>query len=302
MKPWVKWVALVVLVAFLASFGTGFFAIGRMLAHFATTVPPAARPNATPALLGLPYEEWSAVSEDGVHLKAWWVPSPGQPRLAPVIVIHGLGAGKEFMLGYASYLHAQGRGALLIDLRGHGGSDPSLTTLGAREPLDIAAWVALLHDRGLPPPILWGTSLGAVAALRAAEAAAPGTLAGVIADAPFDTLRHTLAVHARLFFNLPEFPLVPLTAWQIGRRLDIRVDDIDSGKAVRSLHLPLLLIAAEHDRRMAPDSIRRLFAEANEPKRFYLIPGEDHESRHFGPGFQKALTDFLALCDQKSGN
>jgi len=293
--------------------GAALYEVSQMLAVFAITVPAASHPNLTPASLGLPFEAVEMVSSDGFHLRGWWIPAgvpgPGkgvmlqrrdgtrvlQPRM-PVLVIHGLGAGKEFMLGYALFLHAEGRGALLIDLRGHGESDPSPTTLGAREPLDVKAWLDWFADRGLGKPVLWGTSLGAVTAIRAG-AANNDRIAGVIADAPFDTLRHTLAVHARLYFGLPEFPLVELTAWQIGRRLGFDVDSVDNLKTVAEIHVPILVLAAERDHRMTPESVRRIFDRANEPKRFYLIPGDDHETRHFEAPYRDQISSFLELCD-----
>jgi hypothetical protein len=188
-----------------------------------------------------------------------------------------------------------GHPVLLIDLRGHGESEPGVTTLGAREPLDVEAWMAFLRQQGESKPILWGTSLGAVSVLRAA--AVDSEVAGVIADAPFDTLRHTLAVHAKLFFCLPEFPLVSMTAWQIERRLHFAISEVDSFAAVAKIHAPLLVLAAENDRRMVPSSVRAIFDRANEPKRFYLIPGEDHETRRFEPGFRETVASFLDLCD-----
>ncbi len=282
----------------LLAVGAALDQVSQMLAVFAITVPAASHPNLTPASLGLPFEAVGVVSSDGYHLRGWWVPPPaGAPPKTPVVVIHGLGAGKEFMLGYASFLHAEGRGALLIDLRGHGESDPSPTTLGEREPLDVKAWLDWFGSRGLAKPVLWGTSLGAVTAIRAG-AENNDRIAGVIADAPFDTLRHTLAVHARLYFNLPEFPLVELTAWQIGRRLGFDVDSVDNLRTVTEIHVPILVLAAERDHRMTPESVRRIFDRANEPKRFYLIPGDDHETRHFAPEFRREVAAFLDSCDQ----
>ncbi len=276
--------------------GIALFYVSRMLAQFAVTVPVAATPNLTPAHLGLPFEAWETLSPDGIKLAAWWVPAaPGVPSREPVVIVHGLGANKQFMLSFISLAHADGRPVLAIDLRGHGESQPGPTTLGAREPLDVQAWLALLKSQGHSHPILWGTSLGAVTVLRAA--AADPEVGGVIADAPFDTLRHTMAVHARLYFGLPEFPLLPLTVWQVERMLHFKVSEVDSFRAVAALRCPLLLMAAENDRRMSQASIRALYAAAHDPKEFYLMKGEDHERRLFGQPYRDAVTAFLDSCD-----
>ncbi|MDE1172042.1 MAG: alpha/beta fold hydrolase [Verrucomicrobium sp.] len=271
------------------------YLVSGMLAHFAMTVPAATKPNFTPSMLNLPYETRHVETADHTHLAAWWIPSSGKGQ--PVVVIHGLGASKEFMTGFIVVAHETGHPVLAIDLRGHGESDPGPTTLGSKEPLDVAAWVGQLRAEGYPHPILWGISLGAVTALR--SAAADPEIGGVIADAPFDTLAHTLAVHAKLYFNLPPFPLLYLTEWRMERQLHLAIAEVDSFRAARAVRCPLLIIAAGSDKRMSLSSVKAVYEAAHEPKRFYLSPGEDHETRRFGPEFRAATGDFLRFCDER---
>ena len=95
----------------------------------------------------------------------------GRPSAKPAFVIaHGLGDSLESYLGHAEFLRRRGHAVLLVDLRGHGGSEGSLTTLGGLESHDVRAGMQWLRDNGLATAGigLMGHSMGAVAVLLAA--------------------------------------------------------------------------------------------------------------------------------------
>lgn len=261
------------------------------LADLATKIPPTARPSLNPARMGLVCEEVELRSEDGFRLAAWWMPS-GKPGKAPVVILHGLGASKAHMIDYILFAQKQGHPTLAIDFRGHGGSDPSLTSIGFYESRDVTAAMQFVRERGTGDPVLWGTSMGAVSALLAA--ARDGEAAGLIADAPFDTYRQTVLHHARLFYGISEFPLITLAMPMIERRVGFRVDEVDCLRAAEQIQAPLLVLAGEKDMRMPPAMVKTIYERAAGPKEFWIIPGEGHENRNFGSQFQEKIADFLA--------
>ena len=87
-----------------------------------------------------------------------------------MVVGHGVGDSLESFTDFASRLNARGHTVLLLDFRGHGGSDAAYTTLGGREREDVRAAAQSLRDRGLAGSglVFVGFSMGAVAVLRAA--------------------------------------------------------------------------------------------------------------------------------------
>lgn len=266
----------------------------NMLADFACKVPPVAHPNISPETVGLSAETVFIQSNDHLKLAAWWIPAPGKTA---VVVVHGLGAGKDFMLNYMLLAHHEGHPVLAIDLRGHGESDSSPTSLGYHEAEDIHSWIDYLEKQGFAHPIIWGTSLGAASLLR--EAATDSRPSGLIADAPFDTLRHSLAIHGKLFFGLPEYPFIPLTVWQIERKLHFRVADINTLQEVKQIHSPLLILAAEKDQRMPLPTVEQIYETANSPKSLWIIPGADHETRTFHPDFCQTVKTFMQSVTPK---
>jgi len=260
------------------------------LADLATKIPPTARPSLNPARMGLVCEEVEIQTEDGFRLTAWWMPN-GKPERAPVVILHGLGASKAHMIDYILLAQEQGNPTLAIDFRGHGGSDPSLTSIGFHESRDALAAMQFVRTRGAGDPVLWGTSMGAVTALLAA--ARDGEAAGVIADAPFDTYRNTVLHHAKLFYGLSEFPLITLAMPVIESRARFRVDEVDCLRAAEQIRAPMLVLAGEEDVRMPPEMVKTIYDRAVGPKEFWVIPGEGHENRGFGKEFREKIAGFL---------
>ena len=260
------------------------------LADLATKIPPTARPSLNPARMGLACEDVELKTDDGLRLSAWWMPN-GKPDRPPVVVLHGLGASKAHMIDYILFAQQQGNPTLAIDFRGHGDSDPSLTSIGFYESHDAMAAMKFVRSRGAGNPVLWGTSMGAVSALLAA--AQDGAAAGVIADAPFDTYRNTVLHHAKLMYGLSEYPFVAMAFPMIEQRARFRIDDVNCLRAASEIRSPVLVLAGEEDMRMPPEMVRTIYDRAAGPKEFWVIPGEGHENRGFGQEFRDKIEKFL---------
>lgn len=260
------------------------------LADLATKIPPTARPSLSPARMGIVCEDVELRTEDGLRLSAWWMPN-GKPQHPPVVILHGLGASKAHMIDYILFAQEQGNPTLAIDFRGHGDSDPSLTSIGFYESRDAAAAMRFVRERGAGDPVLWGTSMGAVSAILAA--ARDGSAAGVIADAPFDTYRNTVLHHAKLMYGLSEYPFVALAFPMIEGRARFRIADVDCLQAAGRIRSPMLVLAGEEDLRMPIPVVRSVYDQAAGPKEFWVIPGEGHENRGFGAEFRRKISEFL---------
>ena len=200
------------------------------------------------------------------------------------------------MIDYILFAQKEGYPVLAIDFRGHGGSEPSMTSIGFYESQDVLAGVKFVQERGAGDPVLWGTSMGAVSALLAAERDDSG--AGVIADAPFDTYRNTIRHHAKLMYGITEFPLIWMAFPMIERRLNFSLDEVDSLRAAAKIQAPILVLAGEKDVRMDPAMVRTIYEVAAGPKEFWIIPGEGHENRTFQDSFQEKIRAFLARIER----
>lgn len=57
-------------------------------------------------------------------------------------------------------------------------------------------------------------------------------------------------------------------------------DQFDVFEAVKKITIPLVMIAGELDKSCLPEDVKKLFDQANEPKKFILMKNIGHEYRH----------------------
>ena len=115
-----------------------------MLAMFVTNVPDYALGEETPADYGLDYEDVTVSTSDGVDLAAWYIPSSNG---AAIVQLGGCCAARDDELESAAVLARNGYGVLMLDQRGHGGSEGDGMLWGWWGELDVTAGVDFLAAR-----------------------------------------------------------------------------------------------------------------------------------------------------------
>jgi len=236
-------------------------------------------------------EVW--LSSEGLKLRGWLAVKPDTTRPA-AIVVHGLGDSLESFVDVARDLGQRGHTVLLLDMRGHGGSEGNYTTLGGREREDVRAGLSFLIGRGLASHglLLEGHSMGAVAVLRAA--ADRTDVRAVVVEAPYDDFRSNVAHHASLYYHIPRWlPLVPTTIAIAEWRAGFDADEVDAVAAARRIRAPLLAIVDGADPRMTEAIVRRVFDAHPGPKKLWVAPGADHTGASLSPAYWPTVSGFL---------
>ena len=239
-----------------------------------------------------PWPPWAEtrVPSGDLRLRAWI--AEGEEGRATAVVVHGLGDSLDSYVDLGGVVHRRGHTVVLLDLRAHGGSDGRLTTLGGHEREDVRATLGWLRGRGSDGFILFGTSMGAVTVIRAA--AVEPDVRGVVAEAPYDSYRGTVAHHARLFYGLPEwFPLMPAAIAVAEWRAGFDADDVDAVAAAREMSAPLLLVVDGEDLRMPEAVVRRVYDAHPGPKRLWVADGAPHSGGSHAPGYWETVLAFL---------
>ena len=232
------------------------------------------------------------VVSDGLRLRTWT--RAGSPSRPAVVIVHGVGDSLESFVGQGLEFAARGHTVLLLDTRGHGGSEGGHITLGAREREDVRAAMDRLRRDGMAPSglLLVGHSMGAVAVLRAA--AGQPDVRAVIAEAPYDTFRETIARHAAVFYHLPRWaPLIPLSIALAEWRAGFDADEVDATAAASQVRGALLAIADGADVRMPEAVVRRVFDAHAGPKRMWVAPDAGHVGASLHPDYWPTVTTFL---------
>jgi uncharacterized protein len=246
---------------------------------------------ATPADIGLEYEEIRFTTDDGVTLSGWLIP-PDRETRAAVALLHGFSGHRlPWLAAFVPWLQRRYH-VLLFDFRGHGLSDDGPITLGTLEQRDVAAAVRFLEGRGLGPIGLMGISRGASVAIMAAPDL---PVAAVVADAPYAELHNPIGNRMRE----ARYPLAGL-----GARLVVAAASLRAGvwlrspiaRASRVAPRGLLLIAPREDRLIDHTQSLRLFEAARQPKELMVVEGAAHSEAHAmdPPVYEQRVLDFLA--------
>ncbi len=116
-------------------------------------------------------------SESGSLLHGWLL--SGQKGRGIVILMHGVRANRQTMLGRARFLSRAGYSVLLFDFQAHGESPGQHITFGHLESRDAQAAVRLVHERFPNEKVgVIGVSMGGAAALIATPPLNVDALAG----------------------------------------------------------------------------------------------------------------------------
>lgn len=271
--------------------------VPAFLAARKLTRRPAPDPPADPAALGLPCEEISFSTEDGLTLRGWLIPAPA-PARGTIIFCHGHSGSMDGDLHYAPAFHQHGYNVLMFDFRAHGRSEGEHVSMGFHERKDVLAAIRFLEGRGICEVGLLGFSMGGAVAIITAPLS-PAVKA-VVADSAFATLDTTVTGGLRLK-GIPE----PIPRW-VGR-LAVKIADLmlacrlEDAYPIRwvSQVAPrgLFIIHGEEDIYVPARDARRLYERAGEPKEFWLVPGAGHrEIDRTAP--EEYLARILAFFDR----
>ena len=253
-------------------------------------VPEEGGAPATPADIGIPYEEVLFTTDDGIRLAGWLIPAERETR-AIVILMHGFtGHRLPELAAFVPWLRRRYH-VLQFDFRGHGASDRGLITMGLREGRDVAAAVAFCRERGYGPIALMGISMGAAIALVSAPDL---PVTAVVADAAYAEVGHPIANRMREL----GYPLGSLGARAVlvgarmraGGSLPSPIDRV-AEIAPRGV----LFIAPREDRLIRAEQSVRLYEAAREPKELFVVDGAGHAEAwsHAGAAYEERVLSFL---------
>ena len=224
-----------------------YFAQRSMLYH-----PTALR--TPPAEAGMPEaQEVELDTSDGEKLVAWHVPPRGDEPV--VIYFHGNGEIVQWRIGHHRALIRDGAGLIAVNFRGYGGSTGTPTEDGLHR--DAAAAYAFAAARYPAERImLYGVSLGTGVAVKLASEQPVGKL---ILESPYTS---TADIAAEMFRFVP-------VRW-------LMKDQLHSDQWIGKVHVPLLIMHGARDDIIPIRYGERLFALANEPKRFVRFDDGGH--------------------------
>lgn len=217
---------------------------------------PTTRIQMIPTQVGLPYEDISFETRDGLQLHGWYIPA--KEASYTVLFFHGNAGNISHRLETLAIFHRLGLNTFIIDYRGYGGSQGSPDENGTYQDA-LAAWEHLRQERGKKPEdiLLFGRSLGGAVAAWLATQVNPR---GLILESTFTSLPDLGADH---YWFLP-------VRWLSRYQYDTRA-------RLSAVSAPVLIVHSRDDRIVSFHHAQNLFATANPPKHFLELRGGHNE-------------------------
>lgn len=230
---------------------------------------PRPQPQHTP---GHPFETVRLHSNK--EIECWYLPADSAK--GTVALFHGYGGEKSTLLDKAAVFRSLGYHTLLVDFMGAGGSEGNQTTIGYKEADQVATSVCYLQQRGEQNIVLFGTSLGAAAVMKALhDEALP--VRSVILECPFATLQQAVENRFKIL-GVPPFPMAHLLLFWGGVQNGFNAFAHDPVDYARAIKCPTLLLYGEKDVKVTAEETAAIFAALAGPKKLVTYPLAGHEN------------------------
>ncbi|WP_168222167.1 ComEC/Rec2 family competence protein [Aquisphaera giovannonii] len=248
----------------------------------------------------------SIQAADGTRLSGRWHPASDRPPSGrTAVLIHGFAeASSQIQAARVAALNAGGWDVAAIDLRGYGESDGAYASFGGREAGDVSRWldelarlVASENPQGSFVPVLWGRSMGAAVAIRAA--AEDCRIRALVLESPMVDLDDAM----RVWFRSRRFPasrfLARLVTRRAGRIAGVSLTRPQPIELAPRVECPALGIHGEADRLVPSAAVRSLLSALRAGDRLIEVPGAGHTDV-IAVGGEPLLGQVVAFLDAAS--
>jgi beta-lactamase superfamily II metal-dependent hydrolase/pimeloyl-ACP methyl ester carboxylesterase len=276
---------------------------------WALVVPPRSTRNQSLRLedsgtseLAGPLELIEVWASDGKRLAGRWYPAlEPSPTGRTIVLLHGFAEDSSMWEWCrASLLNRHGWNVVAIDSRGYGRSEGPFASFGGREAGDVQAWLDAISERvaKLDPtvsfqPGLWGRSMGAVIALRAA--AVDDRIASLVLESPLVDLETAIATwlqSRRLPFGRI---LARLIIHRAGKLAGIALNRPRPIELAPRVVCPTLIVHGTEDTLIPITEARRLAQAFPSSPCWFDVPGAAHHNviGTGGTGLVERIAGFL---------
>jgi len=231
--------------------------------------------NPRPVNNQFPKQEYEVVRLSGSkEIECWFIKA--ENALGSVILFHGYFGKKSSMLEKSDEFLSLGYNTLLVDFMGSGGSEGNQTTVGFMEAEQVKSSYEYLQQLGEENVILFGTSMGSVAIMKAINdyQLSPSV---IIIESPFGSMYETVVTRFHTM-NIPTFPMAGLLVFWGGVQGGFWAFDHNPREYARNISCPTLLLYGEQDEKVSRKEIDEIFNNLNGEKQLITYPLAGHEN------------------------
>jgi alpha-beta hydrolase superfamily lysophospholipase len=208
------------------------------------------------------------------RMEGWYIPVDSAK--GTVIICHGFSGNKASMLDKSDVFNELGYNTFLIDFMGSGGSEGNQTTIGYFEAQEVCSAFRYIKTKTQQPVILFGTSMGAAAIMKAMNDSSLLANA-LILECPFGSMLET--VEARFHnMSVPSFPMANLLVFWGGFQNSFNAFSHNPEDYAGNIKIPTLLMYGEKDISVSRGETDRIFTNLAGKKALKLYKNAGHEN------------------------
>jgi len=206
------------------------------------------------------------------NLEGWRIQVPNAK--GTVLLFHGYAGEKSSMISRSDEFNKLGYSTVLIDFMGSGGSEGNSTTIGFQEAVQVRDCFESIQKTGQANIILFGTSMGAAAILKALDDYTISP-AAIILECPFGSLYKTVSARFRLM-GVPVVPMAAILTFWGGAQNGYWAFSHNPSTYARSVHCPTLLLFGAKDDRVSKAETEEIFSNLQGRKTLKIYPDAGH--------------------------
>ncbi|MGP5429679.1 alpha/beta hydrolase [Enterococcus malodoratus] len=239
--------------------------------------------------------DWKLTSDDGLKLSAYYLPAEKNQHKTAILA-HGYMGQASDMPQYAKIYHDLGYNVLMPDARGHGKSEGDYIGFGWPERKDYLQWIDRIIEKDPQAEIvLHGVSMGGATVMMTSGEKLPDNVKAFVEDCGYSSAKGELNYQLKEMFNLPSFPLIPVTSLVTKVRAGYFFGEADAIKQLNKNHRPMLFIHGDKDDFVPYSMLDEVYNATKGPKEKYVVHNAKHaEALSKDPDmYQKRVTEFV---------
>jgi len=229
--------------------------------------------NPRPRNVATPREPFDRFEVNSLKKLACWRIQIPQSK-GTVVLFHGYAGEKSSLIGRAEEFIKLGYSIVLVDFSGSGGSEGNATSIGFHEAAEVKDVFEFVSKTGESNVILFGTSMGAAAILKAAHEYKIEPSA-IILECPFGSLYTTVCARFKMM-GVPAVPMAALLTFWGGAQQGYWGFSHNPSRYASAVTSPTLLMFGEQDERVTLQETQDIFSNLKGPKTLKVYPTAGH--------------------------
>jgi hypothetical protein len=231
--------------------------------------------NPRPQNKSLPIQPFTTVKlNSNKEIECWSIKTENSK--GTVILFHGFGGQKSSMLDKSDVFLRLGYNTLLVDFMGSGDSEGNQTTVGFFEANQVKSCYDHVVNSGEDKIYLFGTSMGAVAIMKALNDFEINP-AAIMIECPFGSMYQTVCARFKTM-NAPTFPMAGLLVFWGGIQNGFWAFGHNPSEYARNINCSTLLMYGEQDEKVSREEIDEIFGNLPSTKQLKIYSRAGHEN------------------------